>query len=252
MSAARMDVVKRPVRAAVYTGTRNVYESMLTASKSLIANAAIDKVYFLIEDDEFPSELPPIVETRNISGQEWFPEGGPNYGNRWTYMILVRAAFSKLFPELDTILSLDVDTIVTKDISDLWELPVCMDDFYVAACREPKKSDGMLYFNAGVMLLNLKKLRETGMDDLLIIDLNANRYGFCEQDCMNKHFQRHILKIPAEYNANAFTEETKTIRVMHYAAVRDWSGMPLVTHYRDMDWKEVLERRQRMLSAIAD
>ena len=239
------------MRAAVYTGTRNVYGSMMTACKSMIANSRIDKVYFLIEDDEFPYDLPPMVEVRNISGQTWFSEDGPNFKNRWTYMILVRAAFSKIFPELDTILSIDVDTIVTKDISELWELPIPLDDFYVAACREPKKSVGGMYFNAGVMLMNLKKLRDDGMDDEIIADLNANRYTFCEQDCMNKHFQGHILKIPPEYNANSFTEQTQTIRVMHYAAVPDWSNMSLVAKYRDMDWKTVLEKRDQMLEALS-
>lgn len=240
------------MRAAVYTGTRNVYSDMIPAVKSLIANAKIDRVYLLVEDDAFPFELPPMVETRNISDQTFFQPGGPNYNSPWTYMVLVRAAFPKLFPELDTILSLDIDTVVTRDISELWELPIPLDDFYVAGCREPQKSVGKLYYNCGVMLLNLKKLRADGMDDRLIRLLNERNFQFAEQDCMNEQFQGHILKLPPEYNVNHFTEETSTVRVAHFAAVQNWQRSTLVEKYRSMSWKEVLERRNRMLSARAD
>jgi lipopolysaccharide biosynthesis glycosyltransferase len=34
-------------------------------------------------------------------------------------MVLLRAAYSKIFPNLDRILSIDMDTIVNENISDL-------------------------------------------------------------------------------------------------------------------------------------
>jgi len=37
--------------------------------KSLLIHSNVDKIYFLIEDDEFPYELPPEVECINVSGQ---------------------------------------------------------------------------------------------------------------------------------------------------------------------------------------
>lgn len=40
-------------RVVVYAGDRNVYPDMLTATKSLLMHNRIDKVYLLIEDDDF-------------------------------------------------------------------------------------------------------------------------------------------------------------------------------------------------------
>ena len=40
------------MRAAVYSGTRNVYQDMLTSAKSLLIYSNVDKIYFLIEDDQ--------------------------------------------------------------------------------------------------------------------------------------------------------------------------------------------------------
>ena len=38
----------------------------------------------------------------------------------FTYLAMMRAALAKLFPDIDRILSLDVDTIIDQNISDLW------------------------------------------------------------------------------------------------------------------------------------
>lgn len=55
------------MRAAIYSGTRNIYEKMLPSMKSLLMHSNVEKIYFLIEDDEFPYELPPEVECINVS-----------------------------------------------------------------------------------------------------------------------------------------------------------------------------------------
>ena len=40
--------------------------------------------------------------------------------NRCSYMVLLRAAFPKIFPHLNRILTIDNDTIVRENISELW------------------------------------------------------------------------------------------------------------------------------------
>jgi len=153
------------MKAACYCGTRNIYADMIPAVNSLLANSDVDKVYLLIEDDEFPYPLPDKVETINVIGQTYFLKDGPNYRNGWTYMVLMRAALHRVFPDLATILSLDCDTIVAKDISELWDLPI--EDYYLAGAKEPWKSIACTYINCGVMLLNLKKLRDGKGDELI-------------------------------------------------------------------------------------
>ena len=99
-------------------------------------------------------------------------------------MVLLRAAFSKIFPNLDRILSLDCDVIVKENISDLWDIP--LDGYYLAGAKEKKKSNSnRTYINTGVLLFNLKKWREDGMDDIVINDLNTYYRSYPEQDCFN-------------------------------------------------------------------
>ena len=237
------------MRAAVYCGTRNLYKDMITAAKSLLIHSNVEQIYFLIEDDIFPYELTPKTTTINISNQTYFDPEGPNFNSSWTYMVLIRAALTKVFPQLDTILSLDVDTIVNENISDLWNTK--LDDYYLAAVREPEKSTkNTLYINMGVALLNLKKLRDDKKDDEIIHSLNTIQYDYNEQDCINKLCQGKILELNPDYNITNYTEEAKHRKIIHYAAIKEWQKLPLVQHYANMTISKINQPDQFGLDII--
>lgn len=231
------------MKAAVYAGTRNLYENMIPPLKSLLLNSDVETVYLLIEDDEFPGWLPDCVRCINVKNQPYFKEDGPNYHNGWTYMVLLKVAMHRIFPELDRILMLDVDTIVKKDISNLWDLPI--DNYWLAGAIEPWKSERThsMYINAGVMLINLRKLREDGKGDELIEALNTKHYSFCEQDCIGELCQGGILKMPSDYNVCNYTERPFKEKIIHFAAVRNWKQQPLIKQYGDLPWEAVLKGR---------
>ena len=222
------------MRAAVYAGTKNLYQDMVTAAKSLLIHSNVQKIYFLIEDDVFPYDIPNKIECINVKQQSWFPKTGINYKSTWGYMVLLRAAYSKIFYWLDTILSLDIDTIINEDISQLWDLP--LEPYYFAAVKEPEKSSGnFIYTNFGVALLNLKKIREDRKDDEIIQDLNHNFRPFCEQDSFNILCQSNIFSLPADYNISNYTDTQHATRrkIIHYARVKNWQKLPLVTKYKN-------------------
>ena len=154
------------MKHAVYSGSRNLYPEMAAAAKSLAANSDVDRIYLLIEDPEFPSDLPSYVEAIDVSGQGWFPDGGPNMNSEFTYLALIRAALCHLFPEIDRILSLDVDAFCVGDVSDVWDIP--LDGFYLAASPEPVCcGKGLMYCNTGVALYNLDMLRDGKADEVI-------------------------------------------------------------------------------------
>jgi lipopolysaccharide biosynthesis glycosyltransferase len=94
-------------------------------------------------------------------------------------MVLIRAAYTKIFPHLDKILSLDMDTIVNENISELWDLD--LKNYYIAAVEERLLSEKEgSYFNMGVAMLNLKKIRDDKKDDELIDAINTYWYRYKE------------------------------------------------------------------------
>lgn len=220
------------MKTAVYCGTKNLYKNMLIAAKSLLMHSDVEKIYFLIEDDTFPYNLPKEIEIINISNQTYFIKNGPNYNSHWTYMVLIRAALSKIFPELDTVLSLDVDTIVNENISDIWDIDLT--NYYLAAGKENCKSnDNFISINMGVVLFNLKKLREDHKDDEIINALNTKFYEYNEQDCISELCQNYIFELSPDYNVHnwADLEKVKHKKIIHFAAVKNWENLPLIHYY---------------------
>lgn len=229
-------------KTAVYTGTRNLYPDMVTAAKSLILHSEVEEVYFLIEDDVFPYEIPPIIKTINVSDQKFFKPDGPNMNCSYTYMTLMRAALCHIFPDLDIILSLDVDTIVDKWIgSEPWDMDI--DGYYFSAAMEPFKTQfGLVYTNAGVSLYNLKKLRDGKADEVIEV-LNNCYYEWPEQDVFNFLCQGRIKVMSSSYNDTEWTVRPNAKKILHFAAIKQWNHFPVVSLYKVMSWDEVLERR---------
>lgn len=238
------------MRVACYTGTRNLYEAMIPAVKSLILNSNVEKIYLLIEDDTFPYELPECVETINVSNQKYFPKDGPNMKSHFTYMALMRSVVAKMFPQYDKMLVLDVDTIVVEDISELFDID--LKDNYFAAVAEPDRCKGGphytldTYVNIGVTMYNLEKLRKSGKVDQVVKSLNTYSYPFMEQDCFNELCQGKILRLSNEYNSTneckyPFTGYCRIPKIVHYAGMKldDYIHKFDVQKYARIPWSDL-------------
>lgn len=222
-------------RVAVYGGTRNVYNEMATAAKSLAIHTRMDRIILLTEDDDFTEPLPGYVETINVGGQEWFDPGGENFATRWTWMTLMRLALTKILPDEDSCLWLDVDTIVEMDIGELFETD--LDGWLFAGCHEPTRSrQALKYYNAGVLLMNLKALRETGRDEDMIRAINTRKYIFADQDVINEKCAGEILEIDGDYNACDFTMHSLNPKIVHYAADRGYAWNRRFAEYGRLAW----------------
>ena len=156
-------------------------------------------------------------------------------------MAMVRTCFTKLFPELDSILSLDVDTFCTKDISDIWNTP--LDGYYFSAVKENPKTGGCDGWNAGVMLQNLKKLRETGMDDILINRLRNEEIRFLDQTVYNQECKDAVYDMDPAFNVCEYCMPTSDPRIIHYAGIPSWDHTSEYRTWKNTDWDIVLARR---------
>ena len=219
-------------KAAAYCMTRNLYYKAIPSIKSLLINGKPDVVYLIIEDDEFPLKHKKL-KVINMKDQPFFKPYGPNYGSHFTYMAMMRTALFKILKE-HRVLSLDADTIVDGDISYLWNLP--LDDYYLAAGHEPHKTrSDFLAINAGVVVFNLKNMRD-GKGDQIIDALNRQPYAFLEQDAINEFCQGSIYDFEPEYNVHSWSVPTdKTPVIRHYAGYMDWSAEPLTVKYAAME-----------------
>ncbi len=227
-------------KVAVYAGSRNLYRDMLGPIKSMLKNGKPDVIYLLIEDDKMPYWLPDMVKCINVRGQKFFRADGPNMKSKYTYLALMRAALAHILPQdIDVVLSMDCDTLVEEDISELWERD--MTGYYFSASIEPHRTRWeTIYTNIGVCLFNLKMLRETGMVDDVIQELNTNQYHNVEQDVFNYLCQGHILPMPSEYNRNDWTIANNKTVIRHYAGISCWNAASEVVKWASESWDRIL------------
>jgi len=230
-------------KAVVYTGTRNLYRAMLPAISSLLAHTKADRVILLIEDDEFPYRLPSCCETVNVSGQTFFTDASPNWNSWFKWIVMMRCTYAKLFPELDRILQLDVDTIICDDLSPLWEIDLT--GKYFAAVPEYHgnfKPYGPKYYNIGPAMFNLDEIRKDGIDDQVIRMVNTEKLPYVEQDAWNKLGIQKAYDLPVRYNETPFTGYTGNPAVVHFAGCGDWYTNRNVFRYEYLEkWKDLPE-----------
>lgn len=127
--------------------------------------------------------------------------------NPITTTALLKFDIPHLFKTYDRILYLDSDIIATQDLSQLLNFPLT--DVYAAVVKDMVAHfDGNLerlhlfaYFNSGVMLFNLHKMRQDLMTDQLIQLKKADPWQyFMDQDTFNVAFQHKVSFISPHYN----------------------------------------------------
>lgn len=252
-------MANRNERIVVYASTRNQYDKMETAAKSLLLNTVVDHIYFLTEDEEYPNYLPQCIKTINVKPivQDYFYEKGPNYETDWSYMTLLRLAIYDLLPQHDFVLYLDTDTLVVDDILELFSTNIT--DYYYAAAFDASvctslmfslKEEGNVpfrmlrrvpytfcdYYNAGVMLCNLKKLRD-GKGKEMIRMINTEPLVFNDQDAINIACRNKILTLSSVYNSAPMTIPVKDPKIIHLSKTMNEHNKSIWKCYENMSWK---------------
>lgn len=244
------------MKHATYAGTRNLYEPILWAAKSLVANSSVDKIHLLIEDDEFPYELPEgLFEVYNVSDmmERVFPDGSPNAKTHFTKMALIRVCYCELFPDIDRVLQLDPDTLVMDNIDELWS--VDLEGKWFAACSEPLSGYNPYhtekYYNVGVCMFNLAQMREDNAQAQLVTRINRHVMNCVEQDALNKYVGNRAVELDTRFNENRACGYTDDPAIVHYLGYMDWQTNPNLPRreylklYKDKSWDEIMKMRPK-------
>lgn len=186
-----------------------------------------------------------------------------NQSTHVTPAALIKFDLPDIFKTVDTLLYLDSDIIVQKSIGSLFEYDIS--EQYMAASFEfwrylhevytfSKFSLPEFYFNSGVMLLNLKKMREDGIPKKLwqvkleCFNDAKKKVKMMDQDAFNAVCAKQCLHLPIRYNCNCCF--TKGIDIAHvnnaygtnYASCKELKEDSVIIHYvgkADKPWKYV-------------
>ena len=151
---------------------------------------------------------------------------------------------------------LDVDTVVNDDISELYNID--LEDNYVAGVKGPIyhfSNNGNIkycqkiglpsidqYINAGVLVLNLKRIRDNNITPTLCEEALKN-YPTVDQDVINKIFYNNIKHLHFKYNVmtkyksivdKTLPEYEKICKLFGKNIFEEAINYPAIIHYVDI------------------
>ena len=137
---------------------------------------------------------------------------GMDIKSKKSYCVATKSALLKfklplLLPDCDRVIYLDGDLIVTRDLTQLYEVELAdnyaavVQDSGIIYSQDANKRQFTEYFNSGVMVLNLVKMRAEQISDRLILEKkNGADMTLMDQNIFNLVFANHILTLPIRYN----------------------------------------------------
>lgn len=112
-------------------------------------------------------------------------DNSPNNVDRFTPYALLRI-FADYYDFPDKIIYLDVDTVINNDIAELYNQDI--EDYEIGAVRDVFIFGLKLhktYFNSGMLLMNMKKIKETRYLEKTRNLCNSKKMIFLDQDALN-------------------------------------------------------------------
>lgn len=229
---------------------------MAVTITSILTNANKDTFYdfyllipsdFSVENKEKLKKLQNkyFCKINYIDMQSYFADA-PNKLAHATNQSYYRLMLASIVPQYKKMLYLDVDIIVNTDLSELYD--VNLEGNYYGGVRHPTYylgnwgghcklldiPDLHSYINAGVLLINLEKIREDNLEPILI-NAVKNNYPAIDQDVINSICYGKIKHVPFKYNVLIKTVEyikdNKITEIYKYNEFLDAFKNPAIIHF---------------------
>lgn len=194
-----------------------------------LSDANIKKLKSL-ETENFQIELTPMKANFEVLDDRMSNRLRCDY---FTLTIYFRLFIPAMFPEYDKGIYIDSDVVLTDDIAKLFDTDI--GDNFIGACNDLSIADipplvaytenavgvkGKEYINSGVLLMNLKKMRECDFEGHFLNLLNTYHFDSIapDQDYINAMCNGKIYYLDEVWDAmpNEAKPPIKDTKIIHY------------------------------------
>ena len=206
----------------------------------------IKKEYLPIEDKQVEF-LDKYIKTKNkknivekidvtdIYEKEF--NGSKNESAYCTPYTLIRL-LADMIPNMpDKLLYLDIDIMANNDIQELWDIDI--EDYEYAAVKE-KYGCWLVrpdYINAGVLLFNMKKIKETKLLEKARTLIKQKKLPFADQDAIFRSTTKKKI-IPRKFNEQSKFDRKDTV-LCHFCKRLMWLPYPHTENYKQWNIDEI-------------
>lgn len=208
----------------------------------LYFNKNIKKIYLLVETENI-NDIKYLKEIENKFNidfilidynkycNNYLSINSPNRDTLYSNFCFSRLILADLIKE-DKVIYLDTDAIVRKDISRIWNIDI--NNYYVIGVKDyGVMCDGYLdslnlsgkYINSGVVVFNLKKIRENSIITKWFDIINSRKLLYPDQDALNIVCTDYEFYIHSMYNfinnATLDVANKDLVKIYHFAGPKE-------------------------------
>lgn len=255
----------KPVNIVYITDSRYTPPTMVSMYSAIMNKCPESKYnFYIVAENISPADEKAILKLKNLSPQtiniNIIPQTEPDlpYENMQRFLQykvgMHKIYLPEILQEIDKVIYMDGDTLVLKDLHQLFAIDVKSQ--YAAVAKDgiyyrfPKEMAEMgltkrgFYFNSGVMLYNLKMQRQDMITSQLVEYIKTHKDFFGDQDvlnvvfghklklmsyrynCISTFFEEDDLSFLSEYFGERLPQKTFDIyenaTILHYAGDKPW------------------------------
>lgn len=229
------------------SSSTNYYDIIVLENK--ISDANKRKIYDIVNNKE-------NIKVRFISSQTYLEQRSFYTDRHVTEMTYLRLAIVDILAIFEKAIYLDCDTVVNRDLVDLYRIKLGQNyvgatvDTIMAGFYGQRKKEHIIYnqkelginnpnfyFNAGVLLLNLKEIRKKYSSSKLLDIAEKKDWQLFDQDVLNKICKDKVLFIDSKWNVMVQSHYGEKDLTEFYAPVNIYKKYkndilnPWVIHY---------------------
>ncbi|MBQ1820480.1 MAG: lipopolysaccharide biosynthesis protein [Clostridia bacterium] len=220
----------------LFCGNAGVFDGMLTCALSILKRTASGEPFrffaFTMDLSDLRKDFVPLSEAQaNVfrgAIARYNPEntlevidvgdlyrqyfaGCPNEGAYCSPYTLIRL-FADLVPEIpDKLLYLDADILFNRDVHLLYDVDVSAVEYAACPDHYGKYLIHPRYINAGVLLFNMKKARETGLFEKARGWIRKKKLVFADQSALIRSTTKKKV-LPQRFNDQKFLHKHTVVR----------------------------------------
>ena len=232
----------------LFCGNSKVFDGVLTCLLSIVKrtteNVRLNVFLFTMDVSRIKADYVPITDAevdflqnilrkynpkstvKKVDVTQLYEEnfaGSPNEGAYCSPYTLIRL-FADLVPKMpDKILYLDADVMFNRDARLLYDIDVTDYEYAAANDHYGKYLIRYDYINAGVLLLNMKIIRQTGLFEKARKLICTKKLVFADQSAIIRSTTRKKL-LPQKFNDQKFLHKHTVVR--HFSKRLFWLPYP--------------------------
>lgn len=232
----------------LFCGNHQVFDGMLTCALSLMKRTSPAESFcffiYTMDVSHLQENYKPVTDSQmaffNEVIRKYNPEnkavkidvtamykeefsGCPNESAYCSPYTLIRLLADRVEGMPDKILYLDADVLFNRDVHLLYDTDVCDVEYAAAPDHYGKYLIHPHYINAGVLLFNLKNMKESGILSKARDVLREKKLTFADQSALIRSTTKRKL-LPQKFNDQKYLHKSTVVR--HFSKRLFWLPYP--------------------------